>query len=138
MLLKMSTSHQEGGERQWAVLTKKFLGDKGKVKKLSRVRVEFAQVPAQACPVMREIKGSDFEIEADLVLLAVGFLHAEHNGLVKELGLELDSRGNIKTKDYQTSRPKIFSCGDMRTGQSLVVKAMADARVCARSVSRAI
>ncbi len=129
LLLKTTTSHQEGGERQWSVLTKRFLGGGGLVKKLSCVKVEFEQGKAQACPAMREIKGSDFEIEADMVILALGFLHPEHSGLLSQISVELDERGNVKTKeDYMTSVEKVFSAGDMRRGQSLVVWAISEGR----------
>ncbi len=83
MLLKTSTSHEEGGERFWSILTKKFVGEEGRVKRLSCVRVEFSKVDEKLCPVMREIPGSEFEIEANLAILAMGFLHPEHNGSLR-------------------------------------------------------
>jgi glutamate synthase (NADPH/NADH) small chain len=129
LLLKTSSSHEEGGERHWAVLTKKFTGEKGCVKKLSCLRIEFTQASGSACPVMKEIPGSEFEIDADLVILAVGFLHPEHSGLLADLKVELDERGNVKTgADYMTSVEKVFSAGDMRRGQSLVVWAISEGR----------
>ena len=129
MLLKTSTSHEEGGVRDWAVLTKKFIGENGKVKKAQCLRVDFSQKDSRECPAMEEISGSEFEIEADLVILAVGFVHPEHNILLKELGVEFDQRGNIKTDDkYMTSCKRIFSAGDMRRGQSLIVWAIAEGR----------
>ncbi|MFH1771664.1 MAG: glutamate synthase subunit beta [Candidatus Omnitrophota bacterium] len=130
LLLKTTSSHQEGVLRRWAVLTKKFIGEQGCVKKLSCVKVEFVY-PAKnkTCPVMKEIPGSEFEIEADLVILAVGFLGPEKSGLISDLGLELDERGNIKTNQgYMTSKKGIFSAGDCRRGQSLVVWAIAEGR----------
>ncbi|OGX46574.1 MAG: glutamate synthase [Omnitrophica WOR_2 bacterium RIFOXYA2_FULL_45_12] len=135
MILKTSTSHEEGGERQWAVLTKKFSGEGGQVRKVSCVRVEFSGKDSQGCPLMKEVSGSEFEIEADLILLAVGFLHPEHKGLLKDLKIELDPRGNVKTNDnYMTSRKGVFSAGDMRRGQSLIVWAISEGRRCARAI----
>ena len=84
---------------------------------------------------MKEVSGSEFEIEADLILLAVGFLHPEHKGLLKDLRIELDPRGNVKTNDnYMTSRKGVFSAGDMRRGQSLIVWAISEGRRCARAI----
>jgi len=129
LLLKTSSSHEEGGERRWAILTKRFTGQKGFIKKLSCARVEFVAADGKACPVMREIPGSDFEIEADLVILAAGFLHPEHSGLLADLHVEFDGRGNVKTKEnYMTSVEEVFSAGDMRRGQSLVVWAISEGR----------
>ena len=129
LLLKASTSHEEGGERHWAVLTKSFIGEKGCVKKLSCVKVEFAQGDSKACPVMKEVAGSEFEIEADLVILAMGFLHPEHPGLLTDLKVKFDERGNVSTdSNYMTSVEKVFSAGDMRCGQSLVVWAISEGR----------
>jgi glutamate synthase (NADPH/NADH) small chain len=129
LLLKTSSSHEEGGERHWAVLTKSFIGEKGCVKKLSCVKVEFAQGDSKACPVMKEVAGSEFEIEADLVILAMGFLHPEHPGLLTDLKVKFDERGNVSTdSNYMTSVEKVFSAGDMRCGQSLVVWAISEGR----------
>ncbi|HNV87321.1 MAG TPA: glutamate synthase subunit beta, partial [Candidatus Omnitrophota bacterium] len=109
-ILKTSTSHEEGGDRHWSVMTKKFTGEKGQVSKLSCARLEWSGKDAKGCPLMREISGSEFEIEADLVLLAIGFLHPEHPGLLSSLGVEFDARGNVKTNaDYMTSIPGVFS-----------------------------
>jgi len=137
MLLKTSSSHEEGCERKWAVLTKKFRGSGGKLEKLECSRVEFSPGGKNSCPVMKEVPGSVFEIEADMAVLAVGFLHTEHNGLVSELGIELDERGNIKTnEDRQTSVGKVFSAGDARKGQSLVVWAIDEGRSAARGIDK--
>ena len=137
LLLKTSTSHEEGGERHWAILTKKFVGQGGAVKKLSCVRADFSQKDAKGCPVMKEIAGSAFAIEADLAILAVGFLHPEHEGLLKDLGVELDTRGNVKTDlTYATSVKKIFAAGDMRRGQSLVVWAISEGRSAAHYIDK--
>lgn len=136
-LLKVSSSHEEGGQRHWAVLTKRFIGAKGIVKKLACVKVEFSQANGKPCPAMQEIIGSDFEINADLVILAVGFLHPEHSGLLNDLNIKFDQRGNVSTQEnYMTSVDKIFSAGDMRRGQSLVVWAIAEGRRCAYFMDR--
>ena len=132
LLLKVSSSHQEGGQRHWAVLTKRFIGEKGLVKKLSCIKVELIPANGKICSVMREIAGSEFELNTDLVILAVGFLHPEHSGLLNDLKIKLDARGNIATQEnYMTSVEKVFSAGDMRRGQSLVVWAIAEGRRCA-------
>jgi glutamate synthase (NADPH) small chain len=129
MLLKSSTSHEEGGERHWSVMTKAFEGSGGEVKKLKCRRVKFKPSKSAACPMMQEITDSDFEIEADLVILALGFLHPEHKDVVKELNLSLDNRGNIKTdNNFKTSGKKVFTAGDMRRGQSLIVWAISEGR----------
>jgi glutamate synthase (NADPH/NADH) small chain len=117
-ILKTSTSHGEGCERYWSVATKKFEGENGKVRKL-----------------ICEKEGKPFEIEADLVILAMGFLHPERKGLIESLKLKLDERGNIKTDDmYMTSKKCVFAAGDMRRGQSLIVWAILEGMRCARSI----
>ena len=136
LLLKSSTSHEEGGGRDWLVLTKKFIGEYGQVKKLSCVRVEFKK-DASGCPLMKEIAGSEFEIEADLVILALGFLHPEKKGIIEELNLALDQKGNVKTdNNFMTSKKGIFACGDMRRGQSLIVWAIAEGRCAAYYIDK--
>ena len=133
-LLKSTTSHEEGGERQWSVLTKRFIGENGSVKALDCVRVEFIK-DAGGCMQMKEIPGSEFIIRAGLVILAVGFVHPEHEGLLSELGVAFDQRGNVKTDDaYMTCVKKVFCCGDMRRGQSLVVWAISEGRKAARAI----
>ncbi|MEW6008184.1 MAG: glutamate synthase subunit beta [Candidatus Omnitrophota bacterium] len=138
LILKTSTSHEEGGQRHWAVLTKKFIGEGGKVKKISCVKVEFIDEGRKViCPVMKEIPGSEFEIEADLVILAMGFIHPQKDGLLSELKLQLDEHSNIKTDlNYMTSVKGVFSAGDMRRGQSLIVWAISEGRRAAYSVDR--
>jgi glutamate synthase (NADPH/NADH) small chain len=136
LILKTSTSHEEGGARDWSILTKGFTGEAGKVKKISCVRVEFTK-DASGCPLMQEIKGSEFEIEADLVILALGFLHPEKKGLIEELGLDLDKKGNVLTSgEFMTSVKGVFSCGDMRRGQSLIVWAISEGRKAAYYVDK--
>jgi glutamate synthase (NADPH) small chain len=125
--LRTSSSHEEGAERDFSVLTQKFSGSHGQVKALHCVRCDDKFQP---------IAGTEFELKADLVLLAMGFVHPVHEGLVKTLGLELDARGNVKadTRRYQTSMPKVYAAGDMRRGQSLVVWAIREGRQAAAAV----
>ena len=127
--LRTSSSHEEGAERDFAVLTTKFSGENGQVKKLHCVRVD---------DKIKPIPGTEFELEADLVLLAMGFVHPVHEGMIKSLGLELDQRGNVKadTTAYQSSNPKVFAAGDMRRGQSLVVWAIREGRQAAHAVDK--
>lgn len=137
MLLKTTSSHYEGCARIWAVLTKRFNGQRGHIKSLSCVRLDFVTEPGKPCPAMKEIRESEFEIEADLVIIAAGFLHPEHNGLLSDLGIELDQRGNIKTGgDNATSIDKVFAAGDARRGQSLVVWAIFEGRRSAYYMNR--
>jgi glutamate synthase (NADPH/NADH) small chain len=127
--LRVSSSHEEGATREFAVLTQKFTGDNGHVKKLhcTQVDAKFQPVP-----------GTEFEIEADLVLLAMGFVHPVHEGLLQQLDVALDNRGNVSadTTRYLTSVPKVFAAGDMRRGQSLVVWAIREGRQCAHAVDK--
>lgn len=136
ILFKSSSSHEEGGQRDWSILTKKFIGLNGKVEKLACVRVEFKK-DASGCPIMQEVAGSEFEIQTDLVILALGFLHPEKNGIIGELKLGLDHRGNVKTNDnYMTSKKDVFACGDMRRGQSLIVWAISEGRRAAHHIDK--
>ncbi len=136
MILRTSSAHEEGGVRDWSVNTRFLSGEGGKVKKLHGVRVEWSQPDASGRRKMGEVTGSEFEIEADLVLLAMGFVHPEPGGLLHDLGVELDGRGNVKSHaNYESvNRPGIFACGDMRRGQSLIVWAIAEGREAARGV----
>jgi glutamate synthase (NADPH/NADH) small chain len=136
MLLKTTTSHEEGCEREWAIATKEFIGDEnGNLSALIIVDLEWKIVDGKAAQFV-EIKGSEREIACELALLAMGFVHPQHTGLINELDLELDSRGNVKAseKDYRTNLPKVFAAGDVRRGQSLVVWAISEGRECARKV----
>ncbi|MCK5534681.1 glutamate synthase subunit beta [bacterium] len=129
VILKTSTSHQEGGKRCWSVLTKKFIGEKGEVKKIICVKVEFIKKDEHSSPIMKEIPGSEFEIEADLIILAIGFIGPQQQGLLKKLSIEPDNRGNVKSDEKQmTSRKGIFAAGDIRRGQSLIVWAILEGR----------
>lgn len=137
LLLKTSSSHTEGADRQWSILTKKFIGENDKLKKLICVKVEFVYDECKGCPIMKEIPNSEFEIEADLIVLAIGFVHPVHNGLLKELNLEFDKRGNIKTdQNYMSSKKGIFAAGDARRGQSLIVHAISEGRKAAHCVDK--
>ena len=116
-------------------MTKRFSGSDGKVEKLHGVYIEWGPPDETGRPAMIEIPGSEFEIETDLVLLAMGFMHPEHDGVLAELGVELDPRGNVKTDENKmTNMPGIFAAGDMARGQSLVVWAIAEGREAARGV----
>ena len=123
--------------REWSILAKKFIGEGGVVKKLSCVKLEPAQPDGKGGFLIREIPGTEFELEADLILLAMGFVSAEHQGLPDAIGTRFDVRGNIKTDEqYQTSVPGIFSAGDMRRGQSLVAWAASEGRRAAHFLDR--
>ncbi|MCW3081990.1 glutamate synthase subunit beta [Segetibacter sp.] len=137
MVLKTTSSHEEGAARQWAVSTKEFIGDEnGNLKALKIVDLEWKLTPDGRPAQFVEIAGSEREIPCELALLAMGFLHPQHAGLISELGVELDERGNVKANEkmYQTNIQKVFSAGDMRRGQSLVVWAIAEGRECAAKV----
>jgi len=133
--LRTSSSQEEGCERDWSVLTKRAIGEDGRVTSLECVRVEWAKGPAERF-AMQEIAGSAFTLQADLVLLAMGFLGPHRPGMVEQSGVELDPRSNVRanTMDYRTSVPKFFAAGDMRRGQSLVVWAIREGRQCARAI----
>ena len=134
VILKTTSSHEEGAQRHWAVLTKKFAGTKGRLQKLECVKVAF-EIDAKGCQQMKEIPGSEFTIQADIAIIAAGFLHPEHSGLLSDLKVEFDPRGNVKTDaEYWTSVDKVFSAGDMRRGQSLIVWAISEGRKAARAV----
>ena len=129
MKLRTSSSHEEGCYRDFSIATRRFSGKDGQVTTLHAVRLEWKDGR------MQEIPGTEFEIKADFVLLAMGYLHPVHEGMLNELGVEFDKRGNVKadTDRYQTSVPKVFSAGDMRRGQSLVVWAIREGRQAARA-----
>lgn len=138
MTLKITSSHEEGSERHWAVATKEFLGDgAGNLRALKVVELEWKIVDGRAASFV-EVPGTEREILCELALLAMGFLHPQHNGLIDELGVEKDSRGNVAATEgiYQTSLPKVFVAGDARRGQSLVVWAISEGRECARKVDQ--
>jgi glutamate synthase (NADPH/NADH) small chain len=137
LILKTSSSHEEGADRHWAIATKEFIGDgKGNLKALRTVNLEWQTTPDGKTAQFAEMPGSEKELPCELALLAMGFVHPQHKGLLKELDIELDERGNVKAseKTYQTNIAKVFTAGDMRRGQSLVVWAISEGRECARKV----
>jgi glutamate synthase (NADPH/NADH) small chain len=130
--LRTSSSHEEGANRDFAVVTREFIGDaEGKVTKLRCVRVDAK---------MQEIPDSSFELRADLVLFAMGFVSPVAEGLLEKLGVTLDKRGNVSAdqQNYLSSHPKVYACGDMRRGQSLVVWAIREGRQTAHAVDKAL
>lgn len=134
MILRTSGAHEEGGVRDYNVLTKSLTGENGQVSKLHAVRVDWTRGENGRFQ-MSEVPGSEFSVDADLVLLAMGFLHPEHGGMLEQLGVELDARGNVKVDDDKmTSVPGVFAGGDMVRGQSLVVWAIAEGRDVARGI----
>jgi glutamate synthase (NADPH/NADH) small chain len=137
MIMKTTSSHEEGCERQWAMATKEFIGDKkGNLKALKIVQLEWKLTDDGRPARFVEVAGTEQVIPCELALLAMGFVYPQHEGLVNDLGVELDERGNVKAaeKSYQTNVEKIFAAGDIRRGQSLVVWAISEGRECARKV----
>ncbi len=134
MKLRTSSSHEEGVDRDWAVLTKRVIGENGQVTGLECVRADWADGK------LGEVPGSEFIIPADLILLAMGFVGPKKSGLLAQADVTLDARGNVaaSTLDYTTSDPAIFACGDMRRGQSLIVWAIREGRQAARAVELAL
>lgn len=136
MILRSSPAHEEGGIRDYNILTKSFTGSNGQVEKLHAVRVDWT-TGDDGRFVMNEVPGSEMEVETDLVLLAMGFLHPEHEGMLTDLGVDLDGRGNVQVDENKmTSVPGVFAGGDMARGQSLVVWAIAEGREVARGVDQ--
>jgi glutamate synthase (NADPH/NADH) small chain len=133
--LRSSHAHEEGAERDWAVLTKRTSGSSGRIETLECARIEWVKGDDGRMQ-MREMPGGEFALKADLVLLAMGFLGPRRSGMLEQAGLALDPRGNVaaNTVDYRTSMDKVFAAGDMRRGQSLVVWAIREGRQCARAV----
>jgi len=136
--LRTSSSHEEGAERDFAVATKSFQGRDGRVESLTACHVEWVK-DAKGAMAMKEVPGTEFTIPAQLVLLAMGYVHPVHEGLVEDLGVARDARGNVRAAtdgpgSYATSVARVFAAGDMRRGQSLVVWAIREGRQCAREV----
>jgi glutamate synthase (NADPH/NADH) small chain len=127
--LRTSSSHEEGAERDFSVLTQEFTGQHGRVTKLKCIRCD---------DTFKPIAGTEFDLRADLILLAMGFVHPVHEGMIESLGLALDQRGNVEadTESYRTSNEKVFACGDMRRGQSLVVWAIREGRQTAHAIDK--
>jgi NAD(P)H-dependent glutamate synthase small subunit len=133
-VLRTSSSHEEGCTRRWGVLTKKFSGRGTRVSELHAVEVEWQQ-GANGSWTMKEVPGSEFSMKVDLVILAMGFVHVEHEGLVDQLGLKLDDRGNIVVADGMTNDEGIFAAGDTVLGASLVVRAIRGGRDAAAAIN---
>ncbi|MCE0555426.1 MULTISPECIES: glutamate synthase subunit beta [unclassified Motilimonas] len=135
MILKTSTSHEEGVDRKWSILTKEFIGDEnGNVKELVVADIEWEEAKPGQRPGFKEIEGSVRSIPCTKAFLAMGFLHPEPTGVIAQLEVELDERGNVKTDGFQTSQAGVFAAGDMRTGQSLVVRCINEGRESARAI----
>jgi NAD(P)H-dependent glutamate synthase small subunit len=132
-IMRTSSSHQEGCRRQWGVMTKKFSGVETRVDQLQCCQVEWMR--ENGSWKLKELEGTDFTLKADIVLLAMGFLHVTHNGLIKELGLNLDDSGNIAVDNYQTNEPWVFAAGDAVNGASLVVRAVNNGREAAAAIN---
>ena len=135
MMLRTSTSHEEGCDRHWAINTKEFVGDEnGNLKALKIVKLDWQKDQESGRMVMKEVPGSEEEIPCELALIAAGFLHPQQEGLLNALGLEFDDRGNIKSTGYKSTEDKVFAAGDCRRGQSLVVWAISEGREAAREI----
>lgn len=137
MVLKITSSHEEGANRKWAITTKEFLGDeKGNLRALKVADLEWTVTEDGRPAQFVEVAGSEREIPCELALLAMGFIHPQHEGLLNELGVELDEKGNVRASEkfYKSSINKVFAAGDIRRGQSLVVWAISEGRECARKV----
>ena len=136
MVLKTSTSHEEGVERNWSILTKEFISDnKGNVKYLRVVDIKW-DIGYTGKPEFIEIEGTERDLPCDLALLAIGFVHGETDKIRDKVNIELDTRGNINTSNYRTNIENVFAAGDMRRGQSLVVWAISEGREAAREVDK--
>jgi NAD(P)H-dependent glutamate synthase small subunit len=131
-IMRTSTSHEEGCNRQWSVRTKKFSGVETRVTQLHCCRVEWFQKDGSW--KLRELPGTEFTLDADMVLLATGFLHVSYSGLVKKFDLKLDESGNVEVDNYQTSQPAVFAAGDTVNGASLVVRAIDSGRQAAAAI----
>jgi glutamate synthase (NADPH/NADH) small chain len=137
IIMRSSAAHEEGGIRDYSIQTKGFSGKDGNLEKLHAARLEWGPPDETGRPSMNEIVGSEIEIETELVLLALGFLHPQLEGLLTDLGVELDPRGNVATGvDHMSSVPGVFAAGDMRRGQSLVVWALAEGREAAHHIDK--
>ncbi len=135
MILRTSTSHEEGCERHWNILTKEFIGnEQGEVTGLRIADIVWKDAAPGERPSFDEVVGSERGIPCDMAFLAMGFLHPEPHGVLAQLGIKLDERGNVATQDFATNQKGVFAAGDMRTGQSLVVRCINEGRECARAV----
>lgn len=135
MILRTSTSHEEGVDRHWNILTKEFIGnDKGEVTGLRLADIVWQDAKPGERPSFKEVEGSERVIPCDMAFLAMGFLHPEPTGVLAQLDIALDDRGNVATQDFATNQEGVFAAGDMRTGQSLVVRCINEGRECARAI----
>lgn len=134
-IMRTSSSHEEGCERMWGVMTKKLSGVETRVTQLHGCQVEWIKKPDGGWNI-KELAGTDFVIDVDLVLVAMGFVHVVHEGLVKALGLKLDSQGNVAMNNYQTNKPAVFVAGDTASGASLVVRAINSGREAAAAIDQ--
>jgi glutamate synthase (NADPH/NADH) small chain len=138
-ILRTSASHREGCERKWSVLTREFAGSNGRVNRVQLSEVRWEKKKGAGGPQPVQIPGNESELEVDLVLLAMGFLHVRHDKLIGDLGVSLDERGNIAVDDgYETSTPGVFAAGDAHTGASLVVRAIYHGRIAAESIDKSL
>ncbi len=129
LTLRTSSSHEEGADRDWSILTKEFVGDdQGNVKAVKTVKIEWSEGK------FKEVEGTEKLIPCDLALLAIGFVHPQKEGIVEQLGVNLDNHGNVDTTNYHSSQRGVFAAGDMRRGQSLVVWAISEGREAAKSI----
>ena len=135
-ILRTSSSHEEGGSRDWGISTTRFSGSDGRVQKLHGVRLRFGPPDANGRRAMETVAGSDFTLDVDLVLLAMGFVGPVKDDMLKQFGVDLSDRGNVATRGYATSVPRVYAAGDMRRGQSLVVWAIAEGREAAAQIDR--
>lgn len=133
-IMRTSSSHEEGCQRRWSVMTKRFVGREITVTGLDCVKVEWFEKKGQW--KLKEIPGTEFDLEADLVLIAMGFVHVEHNKLIEDLGLKLDGSGNVAVDNYQTTASDVFAAGDTVSGASLVVRAIDSGRMMAATVDK--
>ncbi len=136
MMLRTSTSHEEGADRKWALFTKEFIGDdNGNLKAIKMAEMGWSDPDPGKKPHWEEQPNTEFEVPCELALLAIGFLHPQHEGMLNDLGVEFDQRGNVQAgANYQTNNEKVFAAGDMRRGQSLVVWAISEGRECAYNI----
>jgi glutamate synthase (NADPH) small chain len=136
LILRTSSSHEEGCKRDWCITTKQFSGDGNQVSRGSFARVEWEKDDSTGRFSMKEVPGSEFDLDVDLVLLAMGFVHVKQGRLVQDLGVDIDEHGNIKANNYTTSVDGVFTAGDANTGASLVVRAIYHGREAAKAVSK--
>ncbi len=137
MMLRTSTSHEEGCDRHWSILTKAFVGDdQGNLRALKLVNIQWKKDEETGRFKFSEVEDTVREIPCDLALLAIGFVHPQYDGMLQQLNIEVNERGNVKDNDYQTNNEKVFVAGDMRRGQSLVVWAISEGREAAKAVDK--